>query len=197
VETRVVITWLFRSLLLASVLASLVVRFEGLRIREATAPGYNVDTAIREIIQDRGFPLLENPAKPPKVLSRAVYFQRPECSRTSLVLPFALNSEVLLYLDKAIKPDFEPRFFYLDKSWQSYDRFAMYFEWGKNVLLGSFGGPRYITETTAIVVAEPSDCDHSASIDWRKAWGRDRRRDGSDVGTDFRDRRPGLAAGQG
>jgi hypothetical protein len=196
-EARAVTTLLFRSLLLLIILISLVVRFQGLRNRNEMVANHNVDTAIIEIVEDYGFPLRENPAKPPKVLSRAVYFQRPECGRTSLVLPFDINSEVLLYLDMLIKPGFERRFIYHEKSWETYDRFAMYFEWAKNVFLAGLGRPRFITERTAIVVVEPLDCNRSLSIDWRKAWNLERQRDSAGVKrADFSDRRLRLAAGQ-
>jgi hypothetical protein len=171
-------TWVFRGLLLLTVMGSLAVRFEGLRNHDELAT-FNVDSAIREVILDRGFVLRENPVQPPKVLSRAVYFQRPECSRASLVMPYALTSEVLLILTQTIESGFERRYFYLDKSWDAPNRFAMYFEWGKNVFLGRFRNPRYFDAETAIVVAEPVDCNRSVSVDWQLVWDRNRHRVGT------------------
>jgi len=187
---------LLRSFFLLTVLASLFVRLHGLRNRDEIVATFDVDTAIRDIILDHGFPLRENPVKPPKVLSRAIYFQRPECSRPSLVMPYALSSEVLLYLDQAIEPSFERRFIYLDKSWEAQNRFAMYFEWSKNVFLGGFGKPRYFAERTALLVAEPSDCNRSDAIDWQLVWNRERKPVALGAKrADFGDQGPGLAMG--
>jgi hypothetical protein len=170
-----VITLLFRMLLLLTVLTSLFVRFHGLRNSEETSLAFNVDAAVRETIEKRGLLLRENPAPPKTALGRAIYFQRPECSQASWVMPFSLSAEVLIYLKQVIKPGFEHRLVYLDKSWKDQDRLDMYFEWAKNRFLGGVGRPRYFTEKTALVVVEPSDCRQSVAIDWRQVWSRDRR----------------------
>jgi hypothetical protein len=168
---------LFRTLLLLTVLASLFVRFHGLRDNQEMAAVFNVDDAIRETIHERGFAMLENTARPHSALAEAIYFKRPACADASWVVPYALSSEELLYLKQFVRPDFDKRYIYLDREWIVQDRLAMYFVWAKNMFLGGVGGARYFTEKKALFVAEPADCDKSVAIDWRRVWSRDRRRD--------------------
>src|SRR5271155_4397537 len=118
--------WAFRSLILLTVLASLVVRFQGLRSQDEMLATFDVDSAIREVVLDSGFALRENPVRPPKVFSQAVYFQRPECSRASIVMPYALTSELLPFITREIDAGLALRFFYLDKSWEAPNRYAMF-----------------------------------------------------------------------
>jgi hypothetical protein len=167
---------LFRALLLLTVLASLFVRFHGLRDNQEMLAVFNVNDAIKQTIRDRGLPMLENTADPHSVLADAVYFQRPECADASWVTPYALSAEELLYLKQVVQPGFDQRYIYLDREWIVQDRLATYFEWAKNMFLGGIGRPRYFTEKKALFVAEPSDCDRSVVIDWRRVWSRDRRR---------------------
>ena len=176
--------WAFRSLLLLTVLASLVVRFRGLRSQDEVLATFDVDSAIREVVLDFGFALRENPVQPPKVLSQAVYFQRPECRQASMVMPYALTSELLPFLAQAIKPGFARRFFYLDKSWEEApSSLAMFFERGKNEFFGHFRKQYFSTEgmgMVAILVAEPVDCNRIDSIDWRRVWDKERHRVAAD-----------------
>jgi hypothetical protein len=133
-------------------------------------------------ILDSGFALRENPVQPPKVLSQAVYFQRPECRQASMVMPFALTSELLPFLAETIKPGFARRFFYLDKSWEEApSRLAMFFERGKNEFFGPFRKQHFFTGgMVAILVAEPVDCNRIDSIDWRQVWDKERHRIAAD-----------------
>jgi hypothetical protein len=178
--TQSVRTWAFRGVLLLTVLASLVVRFQGLRSHDEMVATFDVDSAIREVVLGSGFALRENPARPPKALSRAVYFQRPECSRASIVMPYAITSELLPFLAQAIEPGYARRFFYLDKSWGDPSRSAMFFEWAKNVILGFFRKQRFFTKGMAILVAEPVDCNRTDTIDWRQVWDKERHRVAAD-----------------
>jgi len=174
--------WAFRSLILLTVLASLVVRFRGLRSQDEMLATFDVDSAIREVVLDSGFALRDNPVQPPKVLSQAVYFQRPECRQASMVMPFALTSELLPFLAETIKPGFARRFFYLDKSWEEApSRLAMFFERGKNEFFGPFRKQHFFTGgMVAILVAEPVDCNRIDSIDWRQVWDKERHRIAAD-----------------
>jgi hypothetical protein len=190
-ETQSVRTWAFRGVLLLTVLASLVVRFQGLR----SLATFDVDSAVREVVLDSGFALRENPAQPPKALSRAVYFQRPECGRASMVMPYTLTSELLPFLAQAIEPGYARRFFYLDKSWGNPSRSAMFFEWAKNVFLGLFRKQRFFTQGMAILVAEPVDCNPTNSIDWRQVWDKERPVSPQTTRAPSENSKPGLTAG--
>jgi hypothetical protein len=165
-----------RSLCLIALLASIAVRYQTNRTREAMVADFDVGAAITNVIRERGFVVRENPVKPPKVLSSAVYFQRPECDQVSLVLPYRINEEALPLLAQAIKPGFDRRFIYLDKSWEGQQRASMYMEWAKAAVLDIFGASRYFPIKTAIVLAEPSDCRPVVPIDWRQVWDKTRHR---------------------
>jgi hypothetical protein len=166
---------LFRALLVLTVFASLFLRFHGLRDSQDMATVFNMDAAIRATIREAGFSMVETTALPHSALAEAVYFQRPACAGASWVTPYALSAEELLYLKQYVRPDFDQRYIYLDREWIVQDRIAMYFEWAKNMFLGGVGGSRYFTEKKALFVAEPTACDKSAVIDWRRVWSRERR----------------------
>ncbi len=82
-----------RSLLLTALVASVAVRFETNRAREAMAGDFDIGAAVEDVIRANGYALRENPVKPPRLLARVVYFQRPECQQASLVLPHFINEE--------------------------------------------------------------------------------------------------------
>ena len=85
----------FRSLCLLALLASIAVRVQANRTRDAMITDFEVGAAITDVIREHGYVVRENPVKPPKLLSSVIYFQRPECKQESLVLPYAINAETL------------------------------------------------------------------------------------------------------
>lgn len=165
-----------RGLCLLVLLASIAVRFQSNRAREAMMTGFDVGAAVTAVIRQHGYVVLENPVKPPAMLSAVIYFQRPECDRASLVLPHFINEETRSLLMRAAGPDSWNRFFYLDGSWNDQARVAMFLEWAKYAVLDIFGASRYIPVKLAIVLAEGSDCHPAVAIDWRPVWENDRRR---------------------
>jgi hypothetical protein len=165
-----------RSLCLLVLLASIAVRFQANRAREAMMTDFDVGAAVTDVIRQHGFALRENPVKPPKVLSSVIYFQRPECDQASLVLPYFINAETLPLLMRLSGPNFDHHFFYLDGSWNDQARVSMFFEWVKYAVLDIFDASQYIPVKKAIVLAEASDCHPAAPIDWRPVWNKDRYR---------------------
>jgi hypothetical protein len=165
-----------RSLCVLAIVASIVVRVQANRSREAVMGDFDAGAAITDVIRKHGYALRENPVKPPKMLAVAVYFQRPECEQASLVFPYFINEETLPLLARVTMPGFERHFFYMDRSWSEQDRVAMYLEWAKYAVLDIFGASRYVPVKKAIVLADPPDCRPHASIDWRPVWDRDRYR---------------------
>jgi hypothetical protein len=164
---------LLRGLLLAVLVASVAVRFETNRSRETMVDDFDAGAAVEAVIRARGYAVLENPVKPPKMLSRVVYFQRPECQRASLVLPYFINEEVVQLLSRVTGPGFESRFFYIDRDWHEQARAAMVFYWIKHAVLNVFGASPYLPVKMAIVLADPPDCGSKQTIDWRPIWERD------------------------
>jgi len=165
-----------RSLCLLLLLASVAVRFQANRTREAMVADFDVGAAITDVIRERGYVVRENPVKPPMMLSSVVYFKRPECDHASLVLPYFINEETLPLLARVTGPDFDRHFFYMDRSWNEQDRVSMFLEWVKYAVLDIFGASRYVPVKKAIVLAEAPDCHPAAPIDWRPVWDKGRRR---------------------
>jgi|EndMetStandDraft_8_1072994.scaffolds.fasta_scaffold232331_2 hypothetical protein len=163
-----------RGLLLAALVASVAVRFETNRAREAMASDFDIGAAVEDVIRANGYALRENPVKPPKLLSRVVYFQRPECQQASLVLPHFINEEAAQLLPRVTEPGFEIRFFYIDGNWREQSRVAMALQWIKHLVLNMFGASPYIPVKLAIVLADPPNCRPVQAIDWRPVWERDR-----------------------
>jgi hypothetical protein len=170
-----------RSLCLLVLLASIAVRFQTNRGREAMAADFDVGAAVTEVIRQHGYVVRENPVKPPKVLSSVIYFQRPGCDQASLVLPYFINAETLPLLTRVSRPDFDHHYFYLDGSWNEEARVPMFFEWAKYAVLDIFGASQYIPVRKAIVLAEAADCRPAVPIDWRPVWNKDRSRNAAKI----------------
>jgi hypothetical protein len=165
-----------RALCLLALVASIAVRVQSNRTREAMMSDFDVGAAIEDVIRAHGYVVRENPVKPPRVLSVVVYFQRPECEQASLVLPYFINAETQPLLARVTRPDFDRHFFYLDRAWSEQSRVAMFFEWAKYAVLDIVGASRYVPVKKAIVLAEAADCHPAAPIDWRPVWQKDRDR---------------------
>jgi hypothetical protein len=170
-----------RGLCLLVLLASIAVRFQANRTREAMVADFDVGAAITEVIRERGYVVRENPVKPPKLLSAVVYFQRPECDQASLVLPYFINEETFPLLTRVTRPDFDRHFYYMGGSWNEQDRVSMYLEWAKYAVLDIFGASRYSPVKKAIVLAEAPDCHPAVPIDWRPIWEKGRHRDAANA----------------
>lgn len=165
----------FRVLCALALVLSIAIRFQANRGREAAVAEFDPTVAVSDVVRASGFAVLENPFKPPLMGAVAVYFQRPGCSRASVVMPYLLNAESLPLLWRLTQADSRLRFFYLGKSWSEQNRFGMYLEWFKYTVLGLFGASPYITVKKAIVLAEPPDCQSPAAVDWRAVWDRQQR----------------------
>jgi hypothetical protein len=151
---------------------SIIIRFQMNRNREADLAAFDASAAVSDVVRASGFALLENPYKPPLMGAVAVYFQRPGCSRASVIMPYPINAESLPLLSRLAGADFNRRFFYLGKTWSDQDRVGMYLEWFKFTVLGLFGASPYVTVKRAIVLAEPPDCASPAAVDWSTVWNR-------------------------
>jgi hypothetical protein len=163
-----------RIALLLFLIATVGIRVHAVRSRDSAAASFDVGFAIKTLITESGLLLRDNPVRPPSILSWAVYFQRPECSEPSIIVPFALNSEALVLLARiAPKQPYSPTFIYLDETWTVQNRVLMFIEWLKHVAFDLVGANRYLLVWTAIVVAEPTECQPSAHVDWRLVWDKD------------------------
>jgi hypothetical protein len=163
-----------RGVLLIALLLSLAIRFESNRAREVLMTEFDASAAITRVLQSHRLELRENPVKPPLVLSVVVYFQRPECDRASLVLPYFINAETEPLLTRVTEPGFERHFYYMEGSWREQHRVSMFLEWMKYAVLDLFGASPYVPVKKAIVMVDPPNCRPADVIDWRVLWEKDR-----------------------
>lgn len=161
-----------RGFILLILLASVAVRFQTNRERLAMTADFDVGAAVTSVIRQHGYAMQENQANSSSMLASAIYFRRPECAQSSLVLPHAISDETQTLLARVTKPGSVRHFFYLDGSWPDQDRVAMFLEWAKYAVLDIVGASRYIPVKQAIVLADPPDCHPAAEIDWRPVWER-------------------------
>lgn len=163
-----------RAICLLMLLLSIAVRFQANRSREAVMTEFDVGAEIAQVLRSHGLQLRENPVKPPMVLSVVVYFQRPECDRASLVLPYFINAETEPLLARVTVPGFDRHFYYMDGSWREQHRVSMFLEWMKYAVLDLFGASPYVPVKKAIVMADPPNCLPADVIDWRVLWEKNR-----------------------
>ncbi len=168
---------IIRGICLLALVASIAVRVEANRAREAMMTDFDVGAAVADVIRDHGYAVRENPVKPPMLLSAVIYFQRPECDQVSLILPYFINAETGPLLARVTGADFDRHFFYMDKSWDEQSRVSMFLEWAKVAVLDIFGVSRYVPVKKAIVLADPPGCHSAVPIDWRPVWAKGRYRD--------------------
>ena len=176
-EAEAVSKSVVRSISVLTLLLTVAVRFQADRTRQTMMSSFDAGLAIAQVLQDHGLELRENPVKPPRVLSAVVYFQRPECNRTSLVVPYFINAEVEPLLARVTEPDFDRHFYYMDSSWQEQHRVSMFLEWAKYAVLDLLGASPYVPVKKAIVLADPPNCHPANAIDWRALWEKNRPRD--------------------
>lgn len=162
-----------RLALLVLLVTTVGIRFHALGLRDAMISSFEIDLAVKTLISESGFSLKENPAKRPSILSSAVYFQRPECSEPSIVVPFSLNYEALPLLARIVPAQsYSHTFIYLDGNWSAQNRVLMFAEWFRHAALNLVDTTRYLPVKTAVVVAEPAACQTAARVDWRLIWDR-------------------------
>ena len=153
-----------------AVLSTVAIRHQSVISRDALVGSFDIANAIETLLHQHDLALQENPVKPPRVLSHAVYFQRPQCSRSCIVMPLSLNYEALPYLNRIVTEDYSHRFIYLDRTWPDQARLPMLAEWLRHAMLNVVGASRYLPVKTAVVLADPVDCSIHAAIDWRLLW---------------------------
>ena len=120
-------------------LLTVAVRFQADLARRTMMTEFDASAAVAQVLRNHGLELRENPVKPPRVLSVVVYFQRPECDRVSLVLPYFINAEAEPLLARVTEPGFDRHFYYMDSSWQEQHRVSMFLAWAKYAALDLAG----------------------------------------------------------
>jgi hypothetical protein len=151
-------------------LLTVAVRFQADLARQTMMSEFDASAAVAQVLRNHGLELRENSVKPPRVLSVIVYFQRPECGRVSLVLPYFINAEAEPLLARVTEPGFDRHFYYMDSSWREQHRVSMFLAWANYAVLDLLGASPYVPVKKAIVLADPPDCHPAEVIDWRVLW---------------------------
>jgi len=159
-----------RGIAVLVLLLTVAVRFQADLARQTMISEFDASAAVAQVLRNQGLELRENPVKPPRVLSVVVYFQRPECDRVSLVLPYFINAEAEPLLARVTEPGFDRHFYYMDSSWPEQHRVSMFLAWAKYAVLDLLGASPYLPVKKAIVLADPPNCSPSVAIDWRPLW---------------------------
>jgi hypothetical protein len=171
-----------RAVCVLVLLLSLGVRLRADWSRTAVMSEFDTGGAIAEVLQSHGLQLRDNPVKPPKVLSVVVYFQRPECDRVSLVLPYFINAEIDPLLARVTEPGSQRHYYYLDGAWREQHRVSMFFKWLEYAALDLVGASAYVPVKKAIALADPPNCLPTETIDWRPLWEKSRPRNPINAG---------------
>ena len=103
---------------------------------------------------------------------RAITFDAPNCSGAVLVVPLAVTFEQEPIMRSAGGPHLTRRYVYLESSWDSPHRLAVFFERAKFATLAVFGLTRYVPSRQLLLVEAPSGCDAADGVDWRLVWDR-------------------------
>lgn len=164
---------LLRAVLFAALAVTIAAKAHSITLRDDLIKGFDISSAIQSELRANGLTILENPDKPPKVLSSAVYFQRPGCDRRSVVVPLAFNFESSVWVGRVAAADYRRTYAYAGLAFAEQKRIAVFMEWLKQSSLALIGKNRFIPVKTAIVVAEPPECTLGPAITWSRIWDRE------------------------
>lgn len=159
-----------RLLLAALVAGSVGLRYHTLKARDGNDASAEFSRSIAALVATHGLRLRPNPVAPPRVLSRIVYFERPDCDQQSLAMPFQVNQETAPLLERAIDASYRRHYYYLDADWREHDRIAMYRVWLRHVVMAAIGSAVQMPARTAIVVADPATCAALDVVPWSQVW---------------------------
>jgi hypothetical protein len=154
---------IFAVLLVASVAAKM-------RGTDALAGSDNIEAGVIRVALSRGLTLSEEKAAKEPV--RTLVFETPDCGRPILIalLHVTLEEEPFMQTDQQA---YVTRYIYLDRTWDSPNRLASFFEWKKNKLLALLGLTQYAPSDWMLRLASPLGCVFVDTIDWRGVWSYD------------------------
>lgn len=163
---------LLRAILFTALAITIAAKAHSITLRDGLIKGFDITAAIATELRANGLVIIENPEKPPKILSGAVYFQRPGCERRSVVVPLAFNFESSVWVGRVAAADYRRTYAYAGIAFPEQRRIAVFIEWLKQSTLALAGTNRFIPVKTAIVVAEPPECTQEPKIAWSRIWDR-------------------------
>jgi hypothetical protein len=103
---------------------------------------------------------------------RAIAFDAPNCLGAVLVIPLAVTFEQEPIMRSAREPHQARRYVYLDRSWDTPHRLAVFLERAKFAVLAAFGLTRYVPSRQLLLIEAPSGCEAAHSVNWRMVWDR-------------------------
>jgi hypothetical protein len=127
----------------------------------------DIGAALVTLLADKGLaPQLDRSTQ----LGASVRFEAPGYHGTVHVMPTSLSLEVTPLFSDVAKTGYALRFVYLDRTWFTEERMAMWGQWLKWKALSLWGLGPYVTVPTALIVAAPAGCRFVEDIDWRPVW---------------------------
>ncbi len=166
----------FRTVMLALILVSVVVRVATIRMRDDTLLHFDMTAALIQVAGHAGFEVLPNSAKPSELLHGAVPFRRPSCAAVSWAVPFAFSHEARAVVRRLDVDGYDVRYLYIDYVEPVQNQPRMMLEMLRHTALWVFGDRRYVTPKIALALVEPPGCLDARSPDWRQVWRADQPR---------------------
>jgi hypothetical protein len=132
----------------------------------------NLEQAIIQVAEAQGLAFRRHTSVTDVDL-RAISFDAPNCSGAVLVVPLAVTFEQEPIMRSAAGgPHLTRRYVYLERSWDSPHRLAVFFERAKFAVLAVFGLTRYVPSRQLLLVEAPPGCEAADGVDWRLVWDR-------------------------
>ena len=158
---------LLRGILATLLLVSAVGKIGSTRQLEA-----DIRPATMAVLALKGWPTRAGAEDPTAVLQPPIEFVAPGCNGAARIFLVDLNLQMMPMLDQVIEAGYTRRIVYMGLTWPTEDRLGLRLEWLRHKVLSLFGLGRYVTSSTALVVAEPPGCHAADLLDWSLAWDR-------------------------
>jgi hypothetical protein len=163
-----------RRLLPHAVFAAVLVAALAARLQAAAAPPDDASLFERGIVrvaESQGWRLSESVERvgaPSR--ARDLQFDAPNCPQPIKVGILMWTFEDEAFLAAEPPPDFQRRFIYFDRSWDTPRRAAVFIEGIKNRALAVVGLAEFPPSPYLMVVESPTRCSSVERVDWSPAW---------------------------
>jgi hypothetical protein len=160
--------WAAHAVFATVLVGSLVARA---RPPEAPIVGASVEPVILSVARSQGLAFREYRASNTG-WGRTIVFDAPGCSRPVWVTSRPLTFEDQAAIEVTTEQGYQQQYVFIDRKWNSPDRWAVSIQRMKYSLLAMFGLTEYAPWAFALQVETPRDCPAAESLDWRPAWSR-------------------------
>lgn len=161
-----------RSLALRAALVGLLVTTAASKAQLALTDPPDMRAAVVSIAEHNGLLVSNSADGQADALGDPITFQTPECEDFGQIFLVELGLQSLPMLNHVIDRGYTRQFVYLGRTWTRHDRLGMRLEWLKQKPLALVGVGKYNVNESALLIAEPPDCDRAGRIDWSALWAR-------------------------